>query len=101
MQKTVFKINTFLSSKHVGKFYAYLDRFDDAAGKHLLDNVEDLLASEPGAKSDFILSRISKDIVERINSFCLENEIDLAREYLAAQKEERRFNEDPFPYYED
>lgn len=82
LRKTLFKLNDALG-EHAPDFYCWLDRYDDFAGKRLIDHVEDITnADESDPLTHEILKETEKKIHERIEVFCKEKGIDRCEQFL-------------------
>lgn len=90
MIRTFFELDDRMSLGTRVDFIAYLDKFNDFAGKYLIDTVEDLLflGAEMDQKKE-VLEQTVKLLWERVGDFYRLRGIDAGQEYLAAMRERK------------
>jgi len=93
VKETLFRLDELLTAKNKIKFYAYLDQFEDANGKYVIDTIEDLSLKEWPNKQQRIASRA--EVVEifnaRLDGFIKIIGINPGREWLDSFNEKKEW----------
>lgn len=86
LRRTLFRLNDALGTEHTADFYVWLNKFKDFAGYRLIDHIEDIIQEGPNnPATKEILDTTEKLIIERIELFCKERNIDRVQTFLSAQ----------------
>lgn len=88
LRKTIFKIERLLTVENYVRFLNFLDRYDDAWGKHMIDNIEDLaLGNWDNVSKENYEKQAIRIIFERLDDFYKISGIDRNVEYLERMRE--------------
>ena len=80
LRSTLFKVESFLPAGDSGKFFTWLDKFDDYAGKGLINTVDSIMNANKSHSP--VLKKVVYLLDKRLVTFCDENKIQMDNRLL-------------------